>query len=170
MKNYPPKKVFILQNGNYNEITFSEYCHRAEKDDTYKKMLLLPIHGMLMEVTPMTYKKFYREDRRQKYLRKLSIENDDFSYDSLTTNEFNGEDILIDESDPVDEKAIQNLMIEKLRICLPLLNEREMNLIYALYYLNLSEYKIAKMYGVSQNAIHKRKKRILHKLKKILEN
>lgn len=165
-----PKKVFILQNGKYIEITFSEYCRRAKIDDTYKSMLFLPLHGMLMEVTPMTYDEFYREERRQKYLREQSIENDDFSYNSLTTHEFNGEDIFIDEGVSVCEKAVENIMIKKLRLCLSKLNKRDLNLLRLIYYLNYSERQIAKMYGVSQNSIHKRKQRILQKLKKFLIN
>lgn len=123
-----PKKVFILQNGKYIEIAFSEYCRRAKIDDTYKRMLFLPLHGMLMEVTQMTYEEFYREEERQKYITKLSIENDDFSYDSLTTDEFNGEDIFIDEGVPVCEKAIENILIERLHLAIQMLSDKEKNL------------------------------------------
>ncbi|MBR3918362.1 MAG: sigma-70 family RNA polymerase sigma factor [Clostridia bacterium] len=170
MNKKKPKKVFILQNGEYIEITFSEYCRRAEIYDTYKRMLFLPLYGMLMEVTPLTHEEFYREERRQKYLREQSIENDDFSYHSLTTDEFNGEDIFIDEGVSVCEKAIENIMIKKLRLCLSKLNKRDLDLLRLIYYLNYSERQIAKMYDVSQNSIHKRKKRILQKLKKFLIN
>ena len=164
-----PKKVFILQDGKYIEITFSEYCRRAEIDDTYKCMTFLPLHGMLMEVAPIAYDEFYREDRRQKYLMEQSTLNNDFSYHALTTDEFNGEDILVDDIS-VSEKAIENIMIRKLRLCLSKLNKRDLNLLHLIYYLNYSERQIAKMYGVSQNSIHKRKQRILQKLKNFLIN
>ncbi len=164
-----PKKVFILQNGKYIEITFSEYCRRAKIDDTYKSMLFLPLHGMLMEVTPMTYEEFYRGERRQKYLREQSIENDDFSYHSLTTDEFNGEDILIDGDVSVCEKAIENIMIEKLRTVIPLLTNEEIELLNAIFYRGLSEREWSRIVGIPQKTIHYRKWCILRKLRKLIE-
>lgn len=169
MKKYPPKKVFILQNGNYIEITFNEYCDRAEKDDTYKKMLFIPLHGVLMEVTPVTYEEFYREERRQKYLKEISVENDDFSYDSLTTDEFNGEDILLDEGEPVDELAIKNIMIERLRFAISLLSKEEKDLLIALFFNELPERKISQILGIPQTTINYRKRAILKKLKNFFE-
>ena len=61
---YPPKKVFILENGEYLEISFKELRWRTEHDITYKNRLFLPLHGMLMEVTQEDYNEFYKADRR----------------------------------------------------------------------------------------------------------
>lgn len=98
MKN-TPKKVFILENGNYKELSYEDFCSFKENDISYADKLFIPLHGMLMEVTEETYRNFYKSKRRQKYIDERSAENNDFSYDMLTTDDFNGEDILADESE-----------------------------------------------------------------------
>ncbi len=165
-----PKKVFILQNGKYIEITFNEYCRRAKIDNTYKSMLFLPLHGMLMEVPQMTYEEFYREEERQKYITKLSIENNDFSYDSLTTDEFNGEDIFIDEGVPVCEKAIENILIERLHLAIQMLSDKEKNLIVAHFFNEIPQTVLSQLYGVSQQAMNQKIAKIVKKLRKLIEN
>ncbi len=165
-----PKKVFILQNGKYIEITFSEYCRRAEIDETYNRMLFLPLYGMLMEVTPMTYEEFYREEHRQKYLKRLSVKNNDLSYDLLSNDEFNGEDILIDESQSVCEKAIENILIEQLRLSIQKLSAEEKNLIVAHFFDETPQTVLSQLYGVSQQAMNQKIAKIVKKLRKLIEN
>ena len=50
MKN-TPKKVFILENGNYKELSYEDFCSFKENDISYADKLFIPLHGMLMEVT-----------------------------------------------------------------------------------------------------------------------
>lgn len=50
------------------------------------------------------------------------------------------------------------------------LSEEEQNLIDLLFFCGLSERELARLKGVSQNAIHKQKQRILMKLRSILRN
>ena len=50
-----------------------------------------------MEVTENNYRTFYKNIRRQKYLKELFAANGDFSYDMLATDDVNGQDILVDE-------------------------------------------------------------------------
>ena len=59
----------------------------------------------------------YKDKRRQKYLDERSAKNGDFSYDMLTTDEFNGEDILVDMAsytagDVENEIMLDNLQLE----------------------------------------------------------
>lgn len=166
---YTPKKVFILVSGKYIEISYEEFC-RSEKDgkNLYKDRFFLPLHGMLMEVTEKVYKHFYKDKRRQKYLYELSEKNNDISYDMITTVEFNGEDILIDNVD-VCETVISSMMIEKLLRCISLLSNSEQELIKAIFFDGESERDFAKRKGVYHNAVHKRKMRILKKLRNLLE-
>lgn len=89
---YAPKKVFVLKGKTYMELSYAQFHQQKDK---YQGRRFLPLHGM-MEVSEDTYKSFYREQRRQKYLNERSNDNGDFSYDMLTTDEFNGEDILVD--------------------------------------------------------------------------
>lgn len=67
---YANAKCFILSPDGYEEITYTELCRRRDKDETYKDKKFIPLHGMLMEVTPEQYIDFYRTRNRQRYLDK----------------------------------------------------------------------------------------------------
>lgn len=166
---YAKSKCFIFSPEGYEEITYSELCHRRDTDPTYQDKKFIPLHGMLMEVSEADYVAFYKDKRRQKYLDEQSEENGDISVDMLTTEEFNGADILVDTSEPVDELVIRSMMMDKLQDCLSLLSADELDLIQAIFYKGLTEREYAQQKGVYHNAIHKKKKRILDKIKKILE-
>lgn len=166
---YTPKKVFVLENGGYKELTYDEFCIRKQEDISYEDKFFIPLHGMLMEVPEKDYSDFYKNKRRQKYIDERATENGDFSYDMLTTDEFNGEDILIDTSQEIGDAVIHKIMLDKLSDSLVLLSADEQKLIREIFYEKLSERKLAEKYNVSQVAIHKRKIKILNKLKKIIE-
>ena len=91
---YAPKKVFILENGVYKEISYNELKQLEQADKPYMDKLFLPLYGMLMEVTEETYKEYYRDKRRQKYIDERSKLNGDVSYNALDTDETLGEDVL----------------------------------------------------------------------------
>ena len=165
---YEPQKVFILENGKYEELTYQEFFDHFESDGIYPKKYFIPLYGMLLEVDKNTYREFYRSKRRQKYLIECSKENGDFSYDMLTTDEFNGEDILVDESQNVGEEAVNRIMLDKLSEAIHCLSDNELEVIYALFYEELTEREYAERKGVYRNAVHKRKVRILAKLKKFM--
>lgn len=167
---YAPKKVFILDNGSYTKLSYEEFCSLQENDASYADKFFIPLHGMLMEVTEETYRDFYKSGRRQKYIDERSVENGDFSYDMLTTDDFNGEDILIDTSQKIDEAVIHKIMLDKLRDSLVLLSDDEQKLINALFFRNFSEREWSAETGIPQKTINDRKRRILIKLKKLLES
>lgn len=166
---YADSKCFIFSAGGYEEITYSELLRRQKTDKSYETKKFIPLHGMLMEVTQEQYISFYKDRRRQKYLRERSAYNGDFSVDMLTTPEFDGEDILVS-GDDVVEHIINKIMVDKLRDTLRLLTTEEIELIQDIFYNEITERELAVKHGVSQVTIHKRKKRILEKLKKLLEN
>jgi RNA polymerase sigma factor (sigma-70 family) len=97
-----------------------------------------------------------------------NIEYADISIDMLTTPEFNGADILVSSED-IEEQVVLRMMVDKLRSCLLMLSEEERELLHDLFYIGLSERDAAEKYAVSQVAIHKRKKRVLDKLKKMMD-
>ena len=164
-----PKKVFVLENGKYMELNYQEFYYRLKLVKTYQSKYFISIHGMLMEVDEDTYKEFYKTKRHQKYLEERSVKNGDFSYDMLTTNDFNGKDILVDEMADTCEKAVGRVMLDRLRQALLLLTEEERRLVLEIFYEERSERELAKKYGISQVAIHKRKDRILEKLRRWIE-
>ena len=133
-KDFAKSKCFIKTDNGYEEITYEELLRREEADPSYKGRRFLPLHGMLMEVTPEQYRDFYKERRRQKYLYERSKENRDISIDMLTTEQFNGADILFSDEIDIEEQVAHKLLLDKLHSCLSLLTEEERELIYALFF------------------------------------
>lgn len=110
-----PKAVYIIENGEYTELTYEEFRRREQICPLYADKLFLPLYGRLMEVSKEDYTEFYRAKRQQKYLDERSADNGDFSYDMLTTDEFSGEDILIAEQPDVCDTVVESIMTDKLR-------------------------------------------------------
>ena len=167
---FAKSKCFIKTENGYEEITYEELLRREEADSSYKGRRFLPLHGMLMEVTPEQYSNFYKERRRQKYLYERSKENRDISIDMLTTEQFNGADILVSDGMDIEEQVAYKLLMDKLHNCLSLLTDEEQELIYALFFGEKTEREWSAETGIPQKTINNRKRRILLKLKALLEN
>ena len=69
-----------------------------------------------------------------------------------------------------DSVVPEQLQTEELRRIIAQLSESDRRLIRAIYYDGLTEREYADRLGVYRNAVHKRKIRILTKIKKILES
>ena len=147
---YAPKKVFILEKGNYKEITYNELKQLEQADKSYMDKFFLPLHGMLMEVTEETYKEYYRDKRRQKYIDERSKLNGDVSYNALDTDETLGEDVFADEKTDVEAAVINKMTVAELQKAFLLLSPDERELITAIYIQNLTEREFAKKKGVYQ--------------------
>lgn len=167
---YTPRKVFILENNRYTEITYEKFRLKVEdKTSSYADKLFIPLHGMLMEVEEEAYRDFYKDRRRQKYLKEQSAKNGDFSYDMLTTDEFNGDDILIDDSIDIEVQIEKKIMLEKLRQAILTLPKDEQMLIHQHFFEEKSQSELSCTYGINQSNISRRLTKILRKLKEILE-
>ena len=147
---YAPKKVFILENGVYREISYNELRQLEQTDKSYMDKFSLPLHGMLMEVTEETYKEYYRDKRRQKYIDERSKLNGDISYNSFDTDEFLGEDILVDKRIDVEAQVISKMTVEKLQKAFLLLSPDEKALIIEHFFDEKSQVELSKQYGVNQ--------------------
>ena len=170
MKKLNPKKVFIIADGSYREITPAEHEFRKEADAGYREKKFIGLHSMIMEVSEKEYIGFYRNKRRQKYLDEQRRDNGDVSYDALNSDEFNGEEILIAELPDVCDTLVHQQLLDKLRKTVDALPEDEKALIVAHFYDEVLQTELAERYGVSQQAISKKIAKIRAKLKKLLEN
>ena len=70
---------------------------------------------------------------------------------------------------PLRYLGVSRQPTNKLRRAVSRLTPAEKELIFLLYYENHTERELAERYGVCRNAIHKRKIRVLKKLKNFLE-
>ena len=109
----------------------------------------------LVQVT----KEVFQTYRRTKWHIEDSTENDGYE----RFHEF------IDYDNTPENQAIEEMVRQSLRNILDLLPPKDYELIYELYFKNRSEKEYAQMLGVSQQAIHVRKKRILKKIKNNLD-
>lgn len=170
MKNKKQNKqyqVFIQKNGGYLEISYEEFCRT--QDTIFKDSFFISSNGVLMEVTQEFYKEYNRDKRREKYMEERSIEKEVY-YHSLDTDEFCGEEILVDPDEDVAEQVAHKMMIEKLRNALPLLDEDERKLIEEHFFMEISQVELSEIYGVNQSNISRKITRILKKLRNFLEN
>ena len=169
MKKLNPKKVFIIANGGYREITPAEHEFRKETDAGYREKKFIGLHSMIMEVSEKEYIEFYRNKRRQKYLDEQRRDNGDVSYDALNSDEFSGEDILIAEQPDVCDTVVESIMTDKLRKAVCSLRKDEQKLITEHFYEGVSQTELAQKYGVNQSNISRKIGRILVKIKKLME-
>ena len=164
-----PKAVYIIENGGYTELTYEEFRRREQICPLYADKLFLPLYGRLMEVSKEDYEEYYRQRNRQIYIDRRASRNGDVSYNALTTDEFNGEDILIAEQPDVCDTVVESIMTDKLKEAILKLTDEEQLLIYRHYYADIPGTELAEIYGVSQQAISKRIAKIRVKLKYLLE-
>lgn len=165
---YAPKKVFIIKDGGYQELTYEAYCALCESDSSYKDKRFLPLHGMLMEVAEDDYKAFYKARRRQKYLVEQSQDNKDISIDMLATEEFKDREVLLDAGQDVADQVVNRILLDKLRAVLPLLDKDDQELIYLHFFLNIPQTKIGQMFRLDQSSISRRINKILQKIKNLM--
>lgn len=166
---YQPRKVFILEDGSYQEITYQEHCEKRQSEDSYPNRYFIPLQGMLLEVSREIYSEFYKEKERERYLRKLDQENRLFSLDVFDRAEERSTDFLPDTFTDVAESVMNQLLLERLRECISLLCPEEQKLIRQHYFDEITEAELSREYGITQQAVSKRLKKTREKLKNLLE-
>ena len=75
----------------------------------------------------------------------------------------------IDYDNTPENQAIEEMVFQSLRNVLDLLPPKDYELVYELYFKNRTERECAQRLGMSQQAVHERKKRILKKIKNNLD-
>lgn len=161
-------KCFILTPEGYEEITYAELTLRRETDPIYRDRRFIPVHGMLMEVSADDYRDFYRVKRRQKYIDEEASRAGAFSYNALDTDEMNGEDIIPDTSPPLADAIMDKLTLEALRLGLDKLSEDDRALLIALYFEGKGENAVSRELGITQQAVNKRRRKALERLKELM--
>ena len=164
--------IFIFKDKNntsagYVQITEDEL--QAYKKNSEGKVYLINLGHSVMEVDEIAYHDFYKEENREDYRQKLAIKNNAVSMESLISGEFNECNLVVDTSEPLDEKVMREIMIEKLPEAISTLNDEEKELIRQIYFNHVSERDLGKIMGVPRTTISYRKEKALKKLKKFFE-
>ena len=164
---HTPKKVFILENGEYIEITFQDLYQRRQNDSSFRDRKFLFEDGFLMEVREHEYVSFRKEKRRQRYHKEQAAKNNDVSLESLTEETLAS--LSCDPEYEVSKVVEKKIMSDALAQALMRLPEKDQLLIYQHHFAGISQSDLAKMYGVSHQAINKRIIGIYQKLKVMIE-
>ena len=157
--------VFVLENQEYEEISYSEFLSRCSKDEAYRNKHFIYVSKRLMEVSHDDYVRHYKELEHIRYLKKLDIENGLIPMENMD----DADSDYTSSSDYVPERAEIAIMMKKLSDCLLMLTDDELELIKAIFFDGVSEREYALRKGVYHNAVHKKKVRILKKLKNLME-
>ena len=122
-----------------------------------------------IEVPIELYKKFKKDIDREAYLREVREELDvsEISIERklLGDEEGNGEEILADDAVDLDNFIIQGeekIILEK---ALAELSFEEKQIVYGIFYENLTERALAEKLGLKKTYVHTKKLKILEKLK-----
>lgn len=136
-----------------------------------EKTYQIKVQNQLVPVSKEVYVTYYRMRRRETYLEERDTANGVFYYSAMDTTETTGEDGIPDLDSPhVEDVVVDKLITEKLHKCLAQLTDAEQELIFTLFFQNKSEHQMAAETEIPRMTIHNRKKRILVRLKKLMEN
>lgn len=132
---------------------------------------LIWIDNKPIAVSKPVYKAYWKGRRKERYFAESDIHNKVFYYDALDTEDTNGSDIFCDETEPpIDELVIGHLEINQLRQAMRRLTEHEYELIYRLYFYGDTLRSISREKDIPVSTLHCRHRRILRKLKNIMED
>ena len=177
-------KYYIKDNGVYKEIRGKEWYELLQKqknNSADKRHYFIHFEALsnneddyYLEVSKEQYKKWCKERRRHRYIQEqrellglidvLYSNFDDFESGVL------GEELLADKAINSEESAIDEIMIKQLLSSLNQLTFDERRIIESLYLSEkpLLQKELAKELHISQQAVSKKTKAILDKLKKYL--
>lgn len=162
---YAPNKIFMLEDGQYIEISY-EYYQRLVEENSMRRFWLFG--GMLMELPEEHYVQMNREKARRQYQCIMAKKKGEFSYDSIGADDFDGQMILEEYGPDVGEEVELRIMSEKLHEAIKELSDEDAELVQALFFEGVTERHYAKELNISQVAVHKRKKKVLEKLRALL--
>ena len=140
------------------------------------------IDGQFIEVTEEVYQVYMQGDRKMRYFEtdlktERTILVKDGTVQQVIPSREDSLDRLMDDNarqfsdagESVEDAVLRKMAEDELHRALEKLTDEEYAFVYALFFEGKTERTYAKELGISQVAIHKKKQRILKKLKEILE-
>jgi len=162
-------RCFVFADNGYKEITYAALEEHRMADPAYAGKRFIGIQGMILEVTKADYLDFYKDKRRQKYIAEEAASNGEFSYNTLDSEKMSGKNIIVDDSPLPDEQVLDKMMIEEMLHCLGELPEADRALLTAYYFDGKFEVCFSKELCVTQQAVSKRLKQAIGRLRKLMK-
>ena len=138
-----------------------------------KKKFYIRIGNQVEQVTEEVYREYFKMDRRERYLEERDLVHGRFLYSQFDNvyEDVLGEEMIADSlAEDLCDAIVSKIMIEKLKECLSLLSDEDLNLMIQLFYEEKSQRQLSEESGVPVMTISDRKNRVLKKLKKTMEN
>ena len=128
------------------------------------------LHGKEIEVSEDVYYAYYRMERQERWQEEKKQEHDVVSYDAMDNGETVGAEAIRDlEAPSMEELAIARELSERLRHIVADLPKAERELIQAIYFEDIPVSDYAKRIGLTHRGVNKQRKKILSKLKMLLD-
>ncbi len=138
-----------------------------------KKKFYIRVENQVEQVTEEVYREYFKMDRRERYLEERDLVHGRFLYSQLD-NVYEGvlgEEMIADSlAEDLCDVVVSKIMIEKLKECLSLLSDEDLNLMIQLFYEEKSQRQLSVESGIPVMTISDRKNRVLKKIKKSMEN
>ena len=135
-----------------------------------QKKYYIRVPEALVEVSKDLYSEYHKIERHLSTLKEKDARYGLVSLSSLETRRASIEETIPDRNaEPVEDQVVIKLMAVKLKRCINRLPSAERELIRAIYFEGMSERELAGKTGIHYMTLHSRKKKILRKLKNMLE-
>ena len=138
---------------------------RGKRPKDRRCYVLRTSDGIVVEVTREVYLEWYQSRRRERYQKEQERKYQVSSLEMLAEQG----NILIGDSDGVEDMVIREMCAEKLRSVMKELTEEDVYLLYLLFFAEVTVKEAAQICGCSRKTIANRRKRILAKLKEKLK-
>ena len=134
-----------------------------------KQIYYIPIDGSLIEVEEPVYRAYYKMQRRERYLEERDRDNGVLSYNALDDGGILGEAVFEDPAlGSMEDLALAKELVDQLHRCIAMLPRSEWELIKAIYFDGSTEKEYASQTRMSQSAVSRKRKKILSKMKMLL--
>ena len=138
----------------------------ADKENYY-----IPVEGKLVKVEEKVYTAYYKMSRRERYLEERDKENGVVSYDALDHGGMVGQEAFTNfRANSLEDMAIAEELMLRLHRCIEMLPKTERDLIYAVYFEGIGDTEYARKVKASQSGISRKHKRILLKLRNLMNH
>ena len=136
---------------------------------TDKEQFFIPIEGKLIEVEENVYIAYHKMGRRERYLVERDQKNGVLSYDALDQDGIVGQGMMnAPEANNLEDLAMAKELKSKLHLCIEILSKSERELIQAIYFDGMSDTEYSKRINKTQQTVSYRRKKVLSKLKRLM--
>ena len=161
--------IFIYKDKNNTSAGYIQVAEeelQAYKKNSEEKVYLINLGHSIMETDEANFRAFYKERRREKYLREeAQLAGGVISLNAIDSDELDGVGVVLDTSEPFEEKVMRKIMIEKLPEAISILTDEEKELIQQIYFNHISERELAKLWNIPRKTLSYRKDKVLFKLR-----